>query len=292
MHAHEHPLQPLHPELAATLNPAQREAVETVWGPLLIIAGAGSGKTRVLTFRVAHLIQSGVAPWNILALTFTNKAAGEIKERLLHLCGESASRSIWAGTFHSVFARLLRAHAEALGYTPSFSIYDTDESLSVIRSIMQQQNLSTQLVSPAAIRSAISSAKNQLVGWEEYSRNASDIRERSVAKVYEQYERRLRFNNAMDFDDLLVNMIRIMRLSDEMLEAVRSRFTHVCVDEYQDTNRAQYAAVKLLAGEHHNLCVVGDDAQSIYRWRGADIRNILDFKQDYPEAKVVRLEQN
>lgn len=276
----------------ASLNPAQVEAVETVTGPLLIIAGAGSGKTRVLTFRVAHMIRQGVAPWNILALTFTNKAAGEIKERLLHICGEQAARNIWAGTFHSVFARLLRSHAEVLGYSPSFSIYDTDESLSVIRSAMQSMSISNQLISPNAIRAAISAAKNQLIGWEEYGRNVQDLRERSIAKVYEAYERQLRGNNAMDFDDLLVNMIRVLKSSPEMLHAIQSRFTHICVDEYQDTNRAQYAAVKLLADAHHNLCVVGDDAQSIYRWRGADIRNILDFQKDYPDAKVVRLEQN
>ncbi|MFM2134116.1 MAG: hypothetical protein RL156_1397 [Bacteroidota bacterium] len=278
--------------LNATLNTAQLEAVETINGPLLIIAGAGSGKTRVLTFRIAHLIRQGVAPWNILALTFTNKAAGEIKERLHRICGERAARDIWAGTFHSVFARLLRVHAEVLGYTPSFSIYDTDESLSVIRAAMQSMNLSTQMVSPNAVRSAISAAKNQLIGWEEYARSVQDLRERSIAKVYEAYERQLHRNNAMDFDDLLGNMIRVLKSSPEMLEFIQSRFTHICVDEYQDTNRAQYAAVKLLADAHHNLCVVGDDAQSIYRWRGADIRNILDFQKDYPEAKVVRLEQN
>ena len=276
----------------ASLNPAQIEAVESVSGPLLIIAGAGSGKTRVLTFRIAHLIQQGVEPWNILALTFTNKAAGEIKERLLHICGEQAARSIWAGTFHSVFARLLRSHAEVLGYTQTYSIYDTDESLSVIRGAMNSMSISNQLISPNAVRAAISSAKNQLIGWEEYARNVQDLRERSISKVYEAYERQLRNNNAMDFDDLLVNMIRVLKSSPEMLEFIQSRFTHICVDEYQDTNRAQYAAVKLLAQSHRNLCVVGDDAQSIYRWRGADIRNILDFQKDYPEAKVVRLEQN
>ncbi|MFM8568743.1 MAG: ATP-dependent helicase [Candidatus Kapaibacterium sp.] len=278
--------------LHASLNASQTEAVETVTGPLLIIAGAGSGKTRVLTFRIAHLIRHGVAPWNILALTFTNKAAGEIKERLLHICGEQAARNIWAGTFHSVISRLLRTHAELLGYTQSFSIYDTDESLSVIRSAMNSMSISNQLVTPNAVRSAISAAKNQLIGWEEYARNVQDLRERSIAKVHEAYERQLRSNNAMDFDDLLVNMIRVLKSSPEMLQSIQSRFTHICVDEYQDTNRAQYAAVKLLADAHHNLCVVGDDAQSIYRWRGADIRNILDFQKDYPEAKVVRLEQN
>ncbi len=279
-------------DVLAGLNPSQAEAVSTVDGPLLIVAGAGSGKTRVLTFRVAHLIQKGVKPWNILALTFTNKAAGEMKERIKHICGEKAARQVWAGTFHSIFARLLRGYADVLGYTNSFSIYDTDDSTSVIRAAMNSLNISSQMISASAIRSAISAAKNQMTSWQEYSNTAAEFRERQIAKVYEAYERQLHKNNAMDFDDLLLNMIRLLRHSDEMLVAVQQRFTHILVDEYQDTNRAQYVAVQLLAGGHRNLCVVGDDAQSIYRWRGADIRNILDFQKDYAEAKVVRLEQN
>ncbi len=279
-------------DILAGLNPSQGEAVATIDGPLLIVAGAGSGKTRVLTFRVAHLIQSGVKPWNILALTFTNKAAGEMKERIKHICGEKAARQVWAGTFHSIFARLLRSYAEVLGYSNSFSIYDTDDSMSVIRAQMNVLNISSQMITPAAVRSAISAAKNQMTGWQEYSNTAGEFRERQIAKVYEAYERQLHKNNAMDFDDLLLNMIRLLRQSDEMLQTIQSRFTHILVDEYQDTNRAQYVAVQLLAGALRNLCVVGDDAQSIYRWRGADIRNILDFQKDYPEAKIVRLEQN
>ncbi len=279
-------------EILAGLNPAQAEAVATTDGPLLIVAGAGSGKTRVLTFRVAHLIQRGVKPWNILALTFTNKAAGEMKERIKHICGDNAARQVWAGTFHSIFARLLRSYAEALGFTNSFSIYDTDDSLSAIRGAMHSLNISSQLVSPAVVRSTISSAKNQMTSWQDYASAATDFRERQIAKVYEAYQRALVRNNAMDFDDLLLNMIRLLQQNDEMLQTVQSRFTHILVDEYQDTNRAQYIAVQLLASGHRNLCVVGDDAQSIYRWRGADIRNILDFQKDYPEAKIVRLEQN
>ncbi len=279
-------------DILKKLNPSQAQAVSTINGPLLIVAGAGSGKTRVLTYRVAYLIQSGVKPWNILALTFTNKAAGEMKERIKTICGETAARQVWAGTFHSIFARLLRSHAEALGYTNTFSIYDTDDSLSAIRAAMNSLSMSQQLVTPQAVRSVISSAKNQIHSWEDYANSASEFREKNIAKVYEAYEKALRRNNAMDFDDLLLNMIRLLRQNDEQLQKIQSRFTHILVDEYQDTNRAQYIAVKLLASAHRNLCVVGDDAQSIYRWRGADIRNILDFQKDYPEATIVRLEQN
>lgn len=274
------------------LNDAQRTAVTTTKGPLLIVAGAGSGKTRVLTYRIAHLIQHGVKPWEVLALTFTNKAAAEMKERIGRICSEDAARRIWAGTFHSIFARILRMEAESLGYTNTFTIYDTDDQLSVIRNAMSSLGISTQTISAQSIRSAISSAKNQMASWQDYATNASDFRERQIAKVYETYERTLRRNNAMDFDDLLLNMIRLLESSEQMLAKYQTRFTHLLVDEYQDTNRAQYIAVQLLAGAHRNVCVVGDDAQSIYRWRGADIRNILDFQKDYPEATVVRLEQN
>ncbi len=280
------------PDFLKSLNDAQREAVVTINGPLLIVAGAGSGKTRVLTYRIAYLIGQGAKPWEILALTFTNKAAAEMKERIMHICGEQAAKRIWAGTFHSIFARILRMEAEHLGYTNTFSIYDTDDSLSVIRGVMQSLNISSQTISAQNIRSVISGAKNQMVPWQEFANSAGDFRERQIAKVYEQYERRLRQNNAMDFDDLLLNTIRLLESSPEMLAKYQQRFSHILVDEYQDTNRAQYIAINYLSGGHRNLCVVGDDAQSIYRWRGADIRNILDFQKDYPEAHVVRLEQN
>lgn len=275
-----------------SLNDAQREAVITKDGPLLIVAGAGSGKTRVLTYRIAYLIQHGVKPWETLALTFTNKAAAEMKERITHICGEQAARRIWAGTFHSIFARILRMEADALGYTNTFSIYDSDDSLSVIRGVMSSLNIPSQTVSPQNVRSVISNAKNQMISWQDYANRAGDFRERQIAKVYEGYEKQLRKSNAMDFDDLLLNMIRLLESSEEMLQRYQQRFSHILVDEYQDTNRAQYIAINLLAGGHRNICVVGDDAQSIYRWRGADIRNILDFQKDYPDAAVVRLEQN
>ena len=279
-------------DVLSALNPSQREAVTTTSGALLIVAGAGSGKTRVLTNRIAYLIQQGAKPWQILALTFTNKAAGEMKERIAQICGEHAAKQIWAGTFHSVFARMLRMDAEVLGYSKSFSIYDTDDSLSVIKAAMNSMSISTQLLAPSLVRSVISSAKNQMTSWSDFASSAGDFKERQIAKVYEAYEKQLHKNNAMDFDDLLLNMIRMLESSRDMLDKYQSRFSHILVDEYQDTNRAQYVAINLLAGLHRNLCVVGDDAQSIYRWRGADIRNILDFQKDYPEAKVVRLEQN
>lgn len=280
------------PKLLEGLNPAQSSAVTTLSGPVLIVAGAGSGKTRVLTHRMAYLIASGTKPWEILALTFTNKAAQEMRERIGGILGEKRAKHIMAGTFHSVFARLLRYDAESLGYTSSFTIYDTDDSLSAIKNAMQLLSISQQTLSPTSVRSAISSAKNQMISWQEFMNSASEFRERQIGKIYEQYERRLKMSNAMDFDDLLLNMIRLLESSPDMLAKYQAKFSHILVDEYQDTNRAQYIAITLLAGGHRNLCVVGDDAQSIYRWRGADIRNILDFQKDYPETNVIRLEQN
>ncbi|TAE23444.1 MAG: hypothetical protein EAZ92_14565 [Candidatus Kapaibacterium sp.] len=274
------------------LNPTQREAAEVIHGPVLILAGAGSGKTRVLTFRIAYMIEDGIAPWNILALTFTNKAAGEMQERIGKLVSEERARKIWTGTFHSLFARILRREADALGFSTSFSIYDADDSLSIIRAVMNSLGISQQNLQPTGIRSAISSAKNKMLSWQEYQRNAGSLFEKQTGLIYQEYEKRLQKNNAMDFDDLLLNMIRLFRTKPDVLERYQEQFRYIMIDEYQDTNKAQYEVVNMLARKYRNLCVVGDDAQSIYRWRGADIRNILDFERDYTDAKVVRLEQN
>lgn len=274
------------------LNPAQKQAAMQINGPVLIIAGAGSGKTKTLTYRIAYLLSQGIQPSSILALTFTNKAAEEMKSRISQLVGETKARSIWAGTFHSIFARILRMEAEQIGYTSSFSIYDTDDTMSMIRQIMKDAGINAQQFTPQSVRSRISQAKNQMISWQEYEASAQDIHEKQTGLIFKEYERKLRINNAMDFDDILLNIIRLLSVSPEIKQRYQQRFSHIMVDEYQDTNRAQYIAVKLLAGGHHNVCVVGDDAQSIYRWRGADIRNILDFQKDYPDAVTVKLEQN
>lgn len=279
-------------DFLSKLNPVQREAAETTEGPVLIIAGAGSGKTRVLTFRIAYLISKGVPPQSVLALTFTNKAASEMKSRIAGLVNEDAAKKVWAGTFHSIFARILRIEAEKIGYTSSFSIYDTDDSLSIIRAAMNTLGISTQQLTAQTIRSRISQAKNQMIGWQAYSAEAGNLSERLTAKVYQEYEQRLKANNAMDFDDILLSMIHLLQLNPDVREKYNERFRYVMVDEYQDTNRAQYLAIKLLTEKYKNVCVVGDDAQSIYRWRGADIRNILEFQNDYPNVKTIRLEQN
>lgn len=279
-------------DLLEGLNDAQRTAVVHTEGPLLIIAGAGSGKTRVLTLRVAYLIRAGVHPSHILALTFTNKAAQEMKERIAHLVGDGTGTRMWAGTFHSIFARILRAEAEQIGYTSGFTIYDADDSLAAIKAVMNAMGISQQVMPPQGVRSRISSAKNAMVSYQEYVRKADSIQEKQTGQIYEEYEKRLTQSNAMDFDDLLLNTIRLFERHDEVLQKYQQRFRYLLVDEYQDTNRAQYIAVSMLAKAYRNLCVVGDDAQSIYRWRGADIRNILDFQKDYAEAVVVRLEQN
>jgi DNA helicase-2/ATP-dependent DNA helicase PcrA len=274
------------------LNDEQRRAAAIINGPVLILAGAGSGKTRALTYRIAHMIEQGVQPWNILALTFTNKAAGEMQERIATLVGEEKARRIWAGTFHSIFARILRREAESIGFSPAFSIYDADDSLSIIKQIMAALGISQQQYNPAAVRAAVSSAKNKMLSWQEYGREARSLFEKQVGIVYKDYEKKLSKNNAMDFDDLLLNMIRLLRNNPGTLERYQDQFRYILIDEYQDTNKAQYEIVNLLAKKYRNLCVVGDDAQSIYRWRGADIRNILDFERDYPDATIARLEQN
>ena len=274
------------------LNPEQRAAVEHFEGPILALAGAGSGKTRVLTNRIAHLVEEhGVDPASILAVTFTNKAAGEMRQRVRNLLGQEPA-GMWIGTFHSIGARLLRRHAPRLGWSPNFSIYDSDQSLREIKRAMDRLNIPQKRWHPEAVRSAISGAKNQLVSPEEYARLAADAFTQVVADIYPQYQNAMKEQNAFDFDDLLVKPVELFLHVPEILRVYRERFHFVLVDEYQDTNHAQYKFLELLSREHANLMVVGDDDQSIYCWRGADIRNILDFEKDFPNTRTIRLEQN
>jgi DNA helicase-2/ATP-dependent DNA helicase PcrA len=274
------------------LNPAQREAVVAVEGPILIIAGAGSGKTRVLTHKIAYLIDIGIPPQNILALTFTNKAAQVMKERIASLVNPEASKRIWAGTFHSIFARILRLEAHYLGYTSNFSIYDTEDSLSIIKRILQNYNVSYNKLNPDSVHHIISISKNKVLSPQDFIRNASNQTEKIIGEIYKEYQDYLQQNNAMDFDDLLVNTFELFSQFPEILEKYQNRFNFILVDEYQDTNRVQYLVLRQLSSKYRNITVVGDDAQSIYRWRGADIRNILDFQKDFPDVKIFRLEQN
>jgi DNA helicase-2/ATP-dependent DNA helicase PcrA len=273
------------------LNPVQREAVQAIDGPVMIVAGAGSGKTRVLTYRAAYLVEKGVRPDSILALTFTNKAAGEMKSRIITLVGEG-SRALWMGTFHSVFARIMRREGERIGYDRNFTIYDTDDSLSLIKSVMNSLGVSPQQFSPQGIRARISSAKNQMISPKELRESGYDQLTERAADVFEEYQRKLRQSNAMDFDDLLLRPLDLFLQHPDVLERYQHRFKYILVDEYQDTNRVQYKLIRELASKFRNVCVVGDDAQSIYAFRGADIRNILDFEKDYPDCRVFRLEQN
>ena len=275
-----------------SLNPAQREAVVTTEGPLLVLAGAGSGKTRVLTYRIAHMIADlGIRPWQILAITFTNKAAAEMRERLGALLPNS-TRGMWVCTFHAMCVRMLREDADLLGYTGQFTIYDDDDSRRMVREIMQGLDIDQKNFPINMIRGKISAAKNAMVGPDEMLEKASDPKERKAAQVYIELERRLRAANAMDFDDLLVRTLELLRTRPEVLDKYQERFRYISVDEYQDTNHVQYEIANLLAAKYQNLMVVGDDDQSIYSWRGADISNILDFEKDFKQAKVVKLEQN
>ena len=274
------------------LNQAQREAVLHTDGALLVLAGAGSGKTRVLTTRLARLIDhDGVDPSRILAVTFTNKAAGEMKLRIGRLLGR-APTGMWVGTFHAIGARMLRAAPHLVGRTPSFTIYDQDDAQTVVKRIMERHQINTKQFTPRGVHAAISDAKNALVYPDEFAKRAMDPFSRAIARVYPDYGEELRKANAADFDDLLLLPVQMLGAHPPELEKYRRRFRYILVDEYQDTNRAQYQLVKLLSGGHGNLCVVVDDDQSIYGWRGADIRNILDFKKDFPDAAVVRLEEN
>jgi len=279
----------------AGLNQEQRVATEHFEGPLLVLAGAGSGKTRVLTSRVCHLIQHhGVPADRILAVTFTNKAAGEMKERITRLLG-AEPRGMWVGTFHALGARMLRRHAPQLGWDRTFSIFDADQSLRLVKSVQEEVGLDPKRWSPKALRSEMSNAKNQLQGAEAFAREVDgsfDLFLRNVAKVYPEYQKALENQNAFDFDDLLMKPVELLEANPAILQGYRDRFSFVLVDEYQDTNRAQFRFVELMAADHGNLMVVGDDDQSIYGWRGADIRNILDFEESFPGAEVVRLEQN
>ena len=278
-------------DVLAGLNEPQREAVCHTEGPLLILAGAGSGKTRVLTHRIANLLQQGVPAWQILAVTFTNKAAQEMRERVETILG-SVAQAILIATFHSACVRILRQEIYRLGFDQNFLIFDSQDQLTIVKNILKEMNLSEKNYHPKAVLGTISSAKNELVGPEEYFRTASDFWANKVAEVYRLYQRSLHSNNGMDFDDLIMNTVKLFQENPTALEKYQDRFRYILIDEYQDTNHAQYVLVNLLASKHRNLCVVGDDDQSIYSFRNADIRNILEFERDFPEVKIIKLEQN
>jgi DNA helicase II / ATP-dependent DNA helicase PcrA len=274
------------------MNPQQRDAVKATDGPLLIMAGAGSGKTRVLTHRIAYLmVEKGVNPYNILAITFTNKAAREMKDRIGNILG-GAAEDIWISTFHSMCVRILRRDIDRIGINRNFTILDPTDQKSVIKAVLKEKNIDPKKFDPRSILGSISSAKNELITPEEFSKTAGSYYDTVVSDVYTEYQKRLRKNQALDFDDLIMTTIQLFQRVPEVLEFYQRKFQYIHVDEYQDTNRAQYMLVKLLAARFHNLCVVGDSDQSIYRWRGADIANILSFEKDYPSATVILLEQN
>ncbi len=285
-------------EILKGLNAAQRSAVEKTEGPLLIVAGAGSGKTKVLTCRIANIIAGGVAPSRILALTFTKKAAGEMKERIAALVGSREATRLWMGTFHAIFVRFLREYADLLGYPKSFTIYDSADTKASITKCLKELGIDDKSYKPSAVASRISKAKNDLLTAAAYARNQiykdedSSCKRPRIAEIYALYAAKAKASGAMDFDDILLNTNILFRDHPEALEAIRSRFSHILVDEYQDTNYAQYLILKKLSLSHRNICVVGDDSQSIYGFRGARIENILNFQKDYPEAQVIRLEQN
>lgn len=279
-------------EAIKKLNPPQQQAVEATEGPLLILAGAGSGKTRVLTHRIAYLIATRKAPpWGILAITFTNKAAREMQERVTKLVG-GEGRDIWVSTFHSMCVRILRKDIDRIGFNSNFTILDSTDQLSLVRNCMKDLNLDTKKFEPKAILSLISTAKNELITPAQYEQKAGDYIESIAAKVYTMYQRRLKSNNSLDFDDLIMATIQLFKEVPDVLDFYQKKFQYIHVDEYQDTNRAQYMLCRMLADGHHRICVVGDSDQSIYRWRGADISNILNFEEDYPEARTIMLEQN
>ncbi len=285
------------PNYLEELNPIQRAAAETMLGPVMIIAGPGSGKTRVLTYRIAHLMDNGIDPFHILALTFTNKAAKEMKERIAKLCGADA-KNLWMGTFHSIFARLLRVEAAKIGYSPNFSIYDPEDAKSLIKNIVNEKNLDSELYKPSIVYNKISAAKNNLISHEDYQKNinlrADDESQnrKYISEIYTAYNMRCLRAGALDFDDLLLKMYMLLKNNPETLLKYQNKFQFIMVDEFQDTNKAQYEIVKMLAAENRNVAIVGDDAQSIYAFRGATIHNILNFEKDYPELKIYKLEQN
>lgn len=285
-------------DFLSELNDAQRAAARHISGPLMVIAGAGSGKTRVLTYRIAHMIQNGVDPFSILSLTFTNKAAKEMKERIANLMGEDNARNIWMGTFHSVFARILRSEADRIGYPRNFSIYDTADSKGLIRDILKEMSLDDKIYKPGMVQSRISSCKNNLIGAADYPEQVELVSDDHAAKrpmmgeIFRKYDQRLFQAGAMDFDDLLFKTNVLFRDHADVLHRYQHKFQFIMVDEYQDTNFSQYLIVKQLAAVNENLCVVGDDAQSIYAFRGANIQNILNFRKDYPDYSLYKLEQN
>jgi DNA helicase-2/ATP-dependent DNA helicase PcrA len=280
------------------LNDAQRQAVECINGPVMVIAGAGSGKTRVLTYRIAHMIAQGVNPFNILSLTFTNKAAEEMKQRVMALLGDTSGRNVWMGTFHSIFSKILRIESQWLNYTPNYAIYDSSDTKSLLKTIVKERHLDANTYKPNMLAAKISAAKSSLISPEEYIENeiiALENKQKGVPEtgnLYRIYNNRLKQSDAMDFDDLLVNMYILLRDFPNILHKYQHKFQYILVDEYQDTNYAQYQIVKKLAGVHENICVVGDDAQSIYSFRGANIHNILNFKDDYKDYQQFKLEQN
>ena len=280
------------------LNDAQQQAAKHIEGPMMVIAGAGSGKTRVLTYRIAHLIHSGIDPFSILSLTFTNKAAREMKERISTIIGDKESANIWMGTFHSVFARVLRTESDRINYPKNFTIYDTQDSRSVIKDVISELNLDDKVYKPASVQARISGAKNNLISPEEYRRSPDltneDIQAQRpmMADIYAAYNRKCYRAGAMDFDDLLFKTNELLRDFPDVLHYYQHKFQFILVDEYQDTNFSQYLIIKQLAALRENICVVGDDAQSIYAFRGANIQNILNFRRDYPEFAMYKLEQN
>ncbi|TCS80602.1 DNA helicase PcrA [Tepidibacillus fermentans] len=278
-------------DIFAGLNPQQKKAVETINGPILVLAGAGSGKTKVLTHRIANLIQKGVSPWNILAITFTNKAAREMKERVVRLVGPNAEE-IWISTFHSMCVRILRRDIHRLDYSNNFTILDAGDQLTVVKQIMKELNIDTKKTDPKAVLATISQAKNELKTPEQYGRLAGDYFSQKVLSIYEKYQERLKANQSVDFDDLIMLTVQLFQKNPEVLDYYQRKFQYIHIDEYQDTNRAQYVLVRMLADYYQNIFVVGDTDQSIYKWRGADIQNILNFEEDYPKARLIKLEQN
>ena len=277
------------------LNDMQKKAVLQTEGPVLILAGAGSGKTGALTVRIAHLLETGVKPWNILAITFTNKAAKEMRERVEKLVGDTA-RDMWISTFHSTCVRILRREIQHLDYENQFSIYDSDDQEKIMREAFKRLNMSTtdKSFSVKGAMSIISHLKEEMTSWEDYAQHVdkNDLKAVRIAKVYQTYQKMLKENNALDFDDLIYKTVLLFRQFPDVLEKYQERFRYIMVDEYQDTNTSQYELVAMLAAKYKNLCVVGDDDQSIYGWRGANIRNILDFEKDFPDTTVIKLEQN
>ncbi|MBI4651901.1 UvrD-helicase domain-containing protein, partial [Candidatus Desantisbacteria bacterium] len=275
------------------LNPVQKEAVETIDGPLLILAGAGSGKTRVITYRIAYLIKEiGIHPQEILSVTFTNKAAGEMRERVISLL-DGEGRNIWISTFHSACVRILHSNIERLGYKRNFVIYSAYEQEKLFKEVIKKLNITDSDLPISRIASKVSRAKNNLITCEEFGKlETNDFNDEKISKIYTQYQKRLKENNAMDFDDLIMQTVLLLNNNEDIRHHYQERFRYIMVDEYQDTNMAQYIFLKLLSGKYKNICVVGDDDQSIYGWRGADVANILNFEKDFPGAKIVRLEQN